>query len=94
MAQPAYVTEYLAALEVKKGTPYTSTSIKVTYPTANIIELARPVDGVGEGGVGISINATVMFFKAWGEQSFLSDGKTYIFKSDCVILVGILRAIV
>ena len=86
MAQPMYVVEYLGAFEIKAGTSYTSASILATFPTANAIQMRTD-------GVKVSINGGVKFSTTFGESSFLSTGKTYMFDKDCIAVVGIYRAI-
>ena len=85
MAQ-ATAIEYLGAVKCLAGTQYTSASILTAFPTATVLKMKT--DDVQAG-----INGGVMFHINYDDESFLTTGKTYIFDKDCVIAVGIYKAI-
>lgn len=93
MAQPTSI-EYLGALVVKAGAQYTSDSILTTYPTATVIKI-KPftLDGYKTIGVRANINGGAMFPVKYDDESFINIGKTYIFDKDCIIAVGIYKAV-
>lgn len=79
--------EYLGALAVNKGQQYTSASIITAYPTATVLKIKTDK-------VSVSINGGVQFLTSFDDESFLSTGKTYIFDKDCIVAVGIYKAVV
>ena len=85
MAQP-HAIDYLGALAVNKGQQYTSASIISTYPTATVLKIKTDK-------VSVSINGGVQFLTSFDDESFLSTGKTYIFDKDCIVAIGMYKAI-
>ena len=99
-ATAVYVVEYLGTVEAIAGETYTTASILASFPTANVVELVESSKGINTSknnsaptGVGVSISGTPMFLRNFGDRSYLATGHTYLFKSDCLIAVGIMRAI-
>jgi len=86
MAQ-AYAIEYLGAIKAVAGTQYTSASILATFPTATVIKMKTESVMAGIGG-------GVMFPITFDDERYLVTGKTYIFDKDCIIAVGIYKAVV
>lgn len=86
MAQPNYAIDYLGAMKVDKGTQYTSASILTAYPTATVLKMKTK-------DVSVSINGGVQFLTSFDDESYLSTGKTYIFDKDCIVAIGIYKAI-
>ena len=87
MSQPIYAIDYLGAVACLSGTAYTSASLIASYPTATVIQ--KKTDDVQA-----IINGNVMFHITYDDASYLSTGKTYIFDKDCVLAIGIYKAIV
>ena len=81
-----HAIDYLGALAVNKGQQYTSASIASAYPTATVLKIKTDK-------VSVSINGGVQFLTSFDDESFLSTGKTYIFDKDCIVAVGIYKAI-
>lgn len=97
MAQPAYAIEYLGAVQVLAGTQYTSASILTTYPTATVLKMDSKKIESGkyvDYPVRCSINGGIMFNIQDGDESYLTTGKTFIFDTNCTIIVGIYKAVV
>lgn len=82
-----HAIDYLGALAVNKGQQYTSASITSAYPTATVLKIKTDK-------VSVSINGGVQFLTSFDDESFLSTGKTYIFDKDCIVAVGIYKAVV
>lgn len=87
MAQPSYAIEYLGAVEVSRGVAVTTASLLVLFPTATVVKLKC------KSGANVSINGGVQFPIDYNDESYLTTGKTFLFDTDCVIVVGIYRAI-
>lgn len=85
MAQ-LHAIDYLGALAVNKGQQYTSDSITSAYPTATVLKIKTDK-------VSVSINGGVQFLTSFDDESYLSAGKTYIFDKDCIVAIGIYKAI-
>lgn len=85
MAQ-LHAIDYLGALAVSKGQQYTSASIVSAYPTATVLKIKTDK-------VSVSINGGVQFLTSFDDESYLSAGKTYIFDKDCIVAIGIYKAI-
>lgn len=81
-----HAIDYLGALAVSKGQQYTSSSIISAYPTATVLKIKTDT-------VSVSINGGVQFLTSFDDESFLSTGKTYIFDKDCIVAIGIYKAI-
>ena len=81
-----HAIDYLGALAVNKGQQYTSASIISAYPTATVLKIKTDK-------VSVSINGGVQFLTSFDDESFLSTGKTYIFDKDCIVAIGIYKAI-
>lgn len=86
MAQ-LHAIDYLGALAVNKGQQYTSASIISAYPTATVLKIKTDK-------VSVSINGGVQFLTSFDDESFLTTGKTYIFDKDCIVAIGIYKAVV
>lgn len=87
MSQPIYAIEYLGAMQVSAGIAYTTASILTLYPTATVLQMKTD-------DIQVSINGTVMFHITYDDTSYIATGKTYYFDKDCVVAVGIYKAIV
>ena len=85
MAQ-LHAIDYLGALAVNKGQQYTSASIITAYPTATVLKIKTDK-------VSVSINGGVQFLTSFDDESYLTTGKTYIFDKDCIVAIGIYKAI-
>ena len=85
MAQ-LHAIDYLGALAVNKGQQYTSASIISAYPTATVLKMKTDK-------VSVSINGGVQFLTSFDDESYLTTGKTYIFDKDCIVAIGIYKAI-
>lgn len=85
MAQ-LHAIDYLGAMAVNKGQQYTSASIITAYPTATVLKIKTDK-------VSVSINGGVQFLTSFDDESYLSAGKTYIFDKDCIVAIGIYKAI-
>lgn len=85
MAQ-LHAIDYLGALAVNKGQQYTSASIITAYPTATVLKMKTDK-------VSVSINGGVQFLTSFDDESYLTTGKTYIFDKDCIVAIGIYKAI-
>ena len=85
MAQ-LHAIDYLGALAVNKGQQYTSASIITAYPTATVLKMKTDK-------VSVSINGGVQFLTSFDDESYLATGKTYIFDKDCIVAIGIYKAI-
>lgn len=85
MAQP-HAIDYLGAVAVSKGQQYTSASIKAAYPTATVLKIKTDK-------VSVSIDGGVQFLTSFDDESYLTTGKTYIFDKDCIVAIGIYKAI-
>lgn len=81
-----HAIDYLGAMAVDKGQPYTSDSIISAYPTATVLKMKT-------NGVSVSINGGVQFLTSFDDESYLTAGKTYIFDKDCIVAIGIYKAI-
>lgn len=86
MAQPAYAIEYLGAMSAKANVVVTSASLLALYPTATVVKIKT-------SGVSVSVNNTDRFPVVYDDESYLKTGKTYLFSKDCVVAVGIYKAI-
>lgn len=82
-----HAIEYLGALAVNKGQQYTSASIITAYPTATVLKIKTDK-------VSVSINGGVQFLTSFDDESYLTTGKTYIFDKDCIVAIGIYKAVV
>lgn len=87
MAQPQYSIDYLGAMKVEKGVAYTSASILAAFPTATVLRIKTDE-------VSVSINGGIQFITKIDDESYLTTGKSYMFDKDCVVAVGIYKAIV
>jgi len=87
MSQPIYAIEYLGAISASGGVAYTTASILALYPTATVLQMKTP-------DVQVGINGSVLFHITYDDTSYLTTGKTYYFDRDCVVAVGIYKAIV
>lgn len=85
MAQ-LHAIDYLGAMSVNKGQQYTSASIITAYPTATVLKMKTDK-------VSVSINGGVQFLTSFDDESYLTTGKTYIFDKDCIVAIGIYKAI-
>lgn len=86
MAQPSYAIEYLGAVKVTSGTSVTSASVLTSFPTATVLKMKT-------ANVKVAINGGVQFDVVYDDESYLTTGKTYMFNKDCVVAVGIYKAI-
>lgn len=80
-----HAIDYLGAMAVDKGQPYTSDSIITAYPTATVLKMKT-------NGVSVSIGG-VKFLTSFDDELYLTAGKTYIFDKDCIVAIGIYKAI-
>lgn len=87
MAQPSYAIEYLGSVKALSGTTVTSASVLALFPTATVLKMKTP-------DVKVSINGGEQFDVDYNDESFLTTGKSYMFNKDCIIAVGIYKAIV
>lgn len=81
-----HAIDYLGAMAVNKGQQYTSASIITAYPTATVLKMKT-------NGVSVSINGGVQFLTSFDDESYIATGKTYIFDKDCIVAIGIYKAI-
>lgn len=95
MVQPAYAIQYIGAVEVKAGVEYTSASILTDYPTATVIKLKQKTNQKDDGNpVRVAVNKSPMFEVLFDDESYIATGTTYVFSKDCILAVGIYKAIV
>lgn len=86
MAQPNYAIEYLGAMFVPGKTPVTTASLLIIYPTATVIKMkCRDVK--------VSVDNSDMFEVSFDDESYLATGHTYTFSKDCMVAIGIYKAI-
>lgn len=85
MAQPTCI-EYLGSVYCTGGASVTTASILATYSTATALIMTTE-------GISVSINGSPMFPAKAGEITYMTTGKTYVFDKDCIIAVGIFKAI-
>ena len=93
MAQPNYAIQYLGSFVVAKGEAYTSAEILAIYPLGTVLKIAKISGDNIKEGINVSINGTPAFPTYEGQESYLASGATYVFSKDCVLAVGIYKAI-
>ena len=86
MSQPSYAIEYLGAIEATKNTAVTSASVLTLYPTATALKIKT-------AGVSVSVDNSVMFPTDYNDESYLVTGHTYTFSENCIVAVGIYKAV-
>lgn len=87
MAQPVYAIKYIGAISVKGGTTYSSTTVLAQFPGATCLVMKTP-------DISVSVNGTDMFPIAYEDQSYIESGINYTFNKNCVIAIGVYKAVV
>lgn len=81
MSKPMQVVEYLGAISVLSGKLYTSAEVIAVYPIANMMKMKTK-------DVKVSVNGSDMFPVTFDDESYITSGHTYIFDTDCTIVIG------
>ena len=87
MAQTSYAIVYIGAMNAKRDTSYSTADILTLFPTATVVKMKTE-------GVKASVNDTDYFDVGFDDETFLDTGHTYKFTKDCVIAIGIYKAVV
>lgn len=86
MAQPQYAIEYLGAVNIKAGEAVTTADVLTTYPSATAMKMKTE-------DVKVSVDGSAMFPVKYDDESYIITGKTFIFNKDCIVVIGIYKAV-
>lgn len=81
MAQPKYVVEYLGAIVAEPRKQYSSASVLLEYPNANMMKMKSE-------GIKAGVDGSDMFPVSFDDESYITTGRTFIFSDTCTIAIG------